>query len=287
MEHSALISIGLPISLFLIMVGMGLTLTIKDFQHSTRAPWPLSFGVVSQLLVLPVVAYGIALLLKLDPAITVGLVLIASCPGGTTSNLFAFLGRGNVALSILLTVIASLLAIVTLPFFVNKAMSLAMETTVNISLPVGQTMITLFAIVLVPVALGMWIRKLAPNFAIKSEKGMNVFGFLVLFGVIVALVISAGDDIWNMAKQAGIAVAALNLAGILHGLIVGRLCGLKLEDALTVAVELGIKNGALGLMIALSLIGSKEVSVVPAVYSVTMFLFGLMLIAYGRAVVKQ
>ena len=284
MEHSALISIGLPISLFLIMVGMGLTLTLKDFQQSTSAPWPLTFGIASQLLVLPVIAYGLAVLLKLDATTTVGLVLIAACPGGTTSNLFTFLGRGSVALSILLTVLASLLAIITLPFFVNKAMGLVMAQSINIRLPVLQTMLTLFAIVLVPVTLGMWIRKKAPGFAVKSEKGMNVFGFVVLAGVIVALVLEAGEGMVGMIKQAGVAVALLNITSILYGLVVGRLCGLNHAQAFTVAVELGIKNGALALMIALSLIGSAEISVVPAVYSVAMFAFGLLLIFYGRRV---
>lgn len=287
MEHSALISIGLPISLFLIMVGMGLTLTLKDFKVAALAPWPLAFGVISQLAVLPFVAYAIALLLKLDPTMTVGLVLIAACPGGTTSNLFAFLGRGNVALSILLTVGASILAIVTLPYFVNMFMSKAMETTVVIRLPVLQTMATLFVIVLVPVAIGMWIRKLAPNFAIKSEKAMNVFGFLVLAGVIAALIFEAGEGIGGMLKQAGIAVALLNVLGILYGLLVGRLVGLNRDQAFTVAVELGIKNGALGLMVALSILGSTEISTAPAVYSVFMFIFGMMMIAYGRATNKS
>lgn len=287
MEHSALISVGLPISLFLIMVGMGLTLTIKDFQQSTRAPWPLAFGIASQLVILPIIAYGLAQALDLDPAMTVGLVLIAACPGGTTSNLFTFLGRGNVALSILLTVIASLLAIITLPFFVNKVVSLAMSQTVRVNLPVLQTMGTLFVIVLVPVALGMWVRKLAPKFAAKSEKGMNIFGFVVLTGVIVALIMEAGDGIWGMLKQAGLAVALLNIIGLLYGLVIGRLCGLNHAQAFTVAIELGIKNGALALMVALSLLGSTAISVTPAVYSVFMFAFGLLMIGYGRMVARR
>lgn len=282
MEHSPLISIGLPISLFLIMVGMGLTLQLRDFKSAASAPWPLAFGIIAQVALLPLIAYLLAILLQLDAYMTVGLVLIAACPGGTTSNLFAFLGRGDVALSILLTVIASLVVIITLPFFVNWAMSQALETTTVIRLPVLKTMATLFAIVLVPVTIGMFIRKKAPNFATKSEKGMNIFGFIVLAGVIIALVVTAGDGIMGMIKEAGIAVVLLNISGILVGLIGGRLAGLNAKQAFTVAVELGIKNGALGLMVALSLLGSKEISTASAVYSVVMFIFGLLMIGYGR-----
>jgi len=282
MEHSSLVSIGLPISLFLIMIGMGLTLKLNDFKVATLAPWPLTFGTLAQVAVLPVIAYFLAQALQLDAAMTVGLVLIAACPGGTTSNLFAFLGRGDVALSILLTVVASVVTIFTLPFFVNYTMSQVMDKTVSIELPVLKTMGTLFAIVLVPTMIGMWIRKVSPNFAVKSEKGMSVFGFLVLAGVIAALMIEAGDGIFGMLKQAGIAVALLNVLGLAFGLGVGRLCGLNRSQAFTVAVELGIKNGTLALMVALSLLHSPEMSVAPAVYSVFMFLFGILMIFYGR-----
>src|SRR5690554_54858 len=282
MEHSSLVSIGLPISLFLIMVGMGLTLRVSDFKTATLAPWPLTFGTLAQVAALPIIAYFVAQAMQLDPAMTVGLVLIAACPGGTTSNLFAFLGRGDVALSILLTVVASVVTIFTLPFFVNYTMSQVMDKTVSIVLPVLKTMGTLFAIVLVPTMIGMWIRKVSPNFAVKSEKGMSVFGFLVLAGVIAALMIEAGDGIFGMLKQAGIAVALLNVLGIVFGLGIGRLCGLNRSQAFTVAVELGIKNGTLALMVALSLLHSPEMSVAPAVYSVFMFLFGILMIFYGR-----
>lgn len=282
MENSLLVSIGLPISLFLIMIGMGLTLKVSDFKTATLEPWPLTFGTLAQVAILPIIAYFVAQALQLDAAMTVGLVLIAACPGGTTSNLFAFLGRGDVALSILLTVVASVVTIFTLPFFVNFTMSQVMDKTVSIELPVVKTMLTLFVIVLVPTMIGMWIKKISPSFAEKSEKATSFFGFLVLAAVIGALIVQAGDGIWDMLKQAGIAVVLLNILGLVFGLGVGRLCGLNRSQAFTVAVELGIKNGTLALMVALSLLHSPEMSVAPAVYSVFMFLFGILMIFYGR-----
>lgn len=282
MEHSALISVGLPISLFLIMVGMGLTLQLNDFKKATLAPWPLTFGTLAQVAALPIIAFFLAQALQLDATMTVGLVLIAACPGGTTSNLFAFLGRGDVALSILLTVVASIVTIVSLPFFVNLAMAQVMDQTVTIELPILKTMATLFVIVLVPTAIGMLIRNKYPELAAKSEKGMSAFGFLVLAGVIITLVVNAGEGMFGMLKQAGIAVALLNILGLFFGLLVGRMCGLNRSQAFTVAVELGIKNGTLALMVALALLESPEMSVAPAVYSVFMFMFGILMIFYGR-----
>jgi len=286
MESSALITIGLPISLFIIMVGMGLTLRIQDFKGAALAAWPLTFGTLMQVAALPVFAYFLASLLNLSPAMTVGLVLIAACPGGTTSNLFAFLGRGDVALSILLTVIASLVTIVTLPFFVSYTMAEELDASTMIELPVLRTIATLIVIVLLPVIIGMALKVKFPTLAEKAESGMSAFGFIVLMAVIIAIAVDAGSEIIPMLKQAGIAAALLNIGGIILGLVGGQLLGLSRTQAFTVAVELGIKNGALGVTVALTLLESTEMSVAAAVYSVFMFGFGLLMIAYGRLTIQ-
>lgn len=286
MESSALITIGLPISLFIIMVGMGLTLRLQDFKGAALAAWPLTFGTLMQVAALPIFAYCLAALLSLSPAMTVGLVLIAACPGGTTSNLFAFLGRGDVALSILLTVIASLVTIITLPFFVSYTMGAVLDASAMIELPVLRTIATLILIVLLPVMIGMVLRVKFPTLAEKAESGMSVFGFLVLMAVIIAIAVDAGSEIIPMLKEAGLAAALLNLGGIILGLAGGRLLGLTPAQAFTVAVELGIKNGALGVTVALTLLENTQMSVAAAVYSVFMFGFGLLMIAYGRLTIR-
>src|SRR5690606_28072981 len=122
MEQGVLTEIGLPAALFVIMVGMGMTLTPRDFHEVLVAPRATLFGLLAQVLALPVISFGLAWLLSLPPALAVGLVVIAACPGGTTSNLFAYLGRGDVALSIILTVLASLITIITLPWCVVLSM---------------------------------------------------------------------------------------------------------------------------------------------------------------------
>ncbi|AJD46716.1 sodium bile acid symporter family protein [Isoalcanivorax pacificus W11-5] len=282
MEQGPLIEIGLPIALFLIMIGMGLTLSVRDFRELVVAPKSVVYGTLAQILIMPLIAFGLAGVLGLAPALAVGLVLIAACPGGTTSNLFTFIGRGDVALSIILTVLASLITIVTLPVFVNIAMEKYMDASTRVVLPVLRTVVTLVVIILVPVAIGMTVRRFAPAAAAKAEKAVSLFGLLVLVGVIVAVVISVGDQIGGLLKAAGPAAALLNVAGILIGLGGGRLFGMSRPSAYTVAVELGIKNGTLGLMIALTLLNSPEISIPSAVYGLMMFAFGFLMLGYSR-----
>lgn len=285
METSPLISIGLPISLFIIMVGIGLTLTIRDFGQVTRNPRSIVVGTIAQILLMPLVAFAIAPFLGLAPALAVGLVIIAACPGGTTSNLFVLLARGHIALSILLTVSASLITIITLPFFTNYALQMYFGEAANISLPVGKTIAMLVVIVLLPVALGMFIRTKAPAKAQKAEGMVSIFGGFVLLLLIIALLWGSRERLPELLAQAGPAAFLLNLAGIVIGLGLSRLAGLSQRESLAIAVELGIKNGTIALMVTLTLLESSEMSIPAVVYSVLMYGFGCILIAMGRRLV--
>lgn len=282
MEQSPLIEVGLPVSLFIIMVGIGLTLTPADFGREARRPRGAVAGSVAQLLLMPAAGFALAWALGLFPAIAVGLVVVAACPGGTTSNLVTHLARGNVALSVVLTVSASLATIVTLPFFVNLALRATPDAGGSVSLPVLETIATLVVIVLVPVALGMTVRSLAPGFATRAESAVSLFGAFVLLALIVAIAASVWDRIGTLLLQAGPASAALSAAGIAIGWGSAALAGLERTSRLAVAVELGIKNTTLGLLVAISLLDSPEIAVPPAVYGLLMYAFGLALIAYGR-----
>ena len=282
MGSSALIDVGLPISLFLIMVGMGMTLTPKDFREVAIAPKGTAYGLVCQILLLPLVAFGVAVAMDLSPALAVGLIVVAACPGGTTSNLFVYLGRGDVALSIVLTVIASLITIVSLPAFTGWALEHFNDAARSIELPVLRTVITLIVIVLLPVAIGMTIKHFKPVWAQKGEKAVGLLGLFVLIAVIVLLLVKLGDEAFELFRKAGVSAIILNLAGIVLGMLGGRLIGLSRDQAFTVAIELGIKNGTLGLMVTLTLLHSEAMSVPSAVYGVLMFAFGFLMIGYAR-----
>lgn len=285
MESSPLISIGLPVSLFIIMVGIGLTLTVRDFGQVTLNPKGMVVGTVAQILLMPLVAFGLASVMGLAPALAVGLVIIAACPGGTTSNLFVLLSRGHIALSILLTVSASLITIVTLPFFTNYALEMYYGEGASITLPVGKTIAMLVVIVLLPVAIGMFIRTRAPEAARKGEGIVSIFGGVVLLILILALLWGSRERLPELMSQAGPAAFLLNLAGVCVGLLSSRLVGLSQKESLAVAVELGIKNGTIAMMVTLTLLESSEMSIPTVAYSVMMYAFGALLIFMGRRLV--
>ena len=285
MESSPLISAGLPIALFIIMIGIGMTLTIRDFRQVAVYPKGMIVGTIAQILVMPLIAFMLATLLAVPPAIAVGLVIIAACPGGTTSNLFVLLSRGNIALSIVLTVSASLITILTLPLFTNIALQYYMGTEEDIVLPVWKTVGMLIGIVLFPVAIGMVVRTRKPEVARKAESIVSIFGGIVLAVLIVALVYGVRDQIWELLKQAGPATILLNLAGIGLGLAAGRVAGLTQRESLAVAVELGVKNGTIALMVTLTLLESSAMSIPAAVYGVLMFPIGFVLAMYGRSII--
>ena len=282
-----MISAGLPIALFIIMIGIGMTLTLRDFRQVAVYPRGLVIGTVAQILLMPAVAFALAYLFGVSPAIAVGLVIIAACPGGTTSNLFVLLARGNIALSIVLTVSASLITILTLPLFTNMALQHFMGTEENISLPVGKTIAMLVLIVLLPVAIGMLVKTRKPELALKAESLVSIFGGVVLALLIVALLFGVRDQIWDLLKQAGPSTIALNVAGILLGLLAGRLAGLTQRESLAGAGELGVKNGTIGLMVTLTLLESSTMSIPAAVYGVLMFPIGFLLAMYGRKVIPK
>ncbi|WP_226663758.1 bile acid:sodium symporter family protein [Microbulbifer aggregans] len=287
MESGPLISIGLPISLFIIMIGIGMTLTARDFHQVTVKPTGLIIGTLTQILIMPLAAFALAWALQLSPAMAVGLVIIAACPGGTTSNLFTLLARGNVALSIVLTVSASLITIMSLPFFANYALRTYYDTQQEIVLPFLKTVVMLSVIVLLPVATGMAIKAMKPALAARAESIVSIFGAVVMGVLIVAVIYGIRDRFVDLLIQSGPAAIALNVLGIGLGLLCARLAGLTKREGLAVATELGIKNGTLGLMVTLTLMQSSEMSVPSAIYGVIMFPIGFLLAAYGRRIVGK
>lgn len=284
MEQNPLIELGLPVALAIIMAGMGMTLTVENFRRVIVYPRAMVVGTVAQILLIPLLAFGLVELFDLSPAIAVGLIIIAACPGGTTSNVFTFLAKGNLALSITLTVLASLITIMTIPLFTNLALDLYTQVDVSepLRLPVVRTIITLSLIIIIPVALGMFIRSRKQALAERAERYVSLFGLLVLAALIVVIVYQTRDQILALLAQAGPSTLALNIGGIALGFLSGYLSGISREDALTIAVEVGIKNGTIGLLVTLTLLESAEMAIPSAVYGVLMFALGGLLVVYGR-----
>jgi len=279
-----LVQIGLPIALAIIMAGVGLTLRPRDFHNVVYYPKALVLGSIGQIVLLPAFAFALAYLLRLPPLIAVGLVVIAACPGGTTSNVFAFLAKCNLALSILMTAVASMVTVFTIPLFTNLALRLFTEQAIDapLRLPVVQTVLMLVMIIFVPVLLGMALRARNVHLAGQLEGVVGAFGMFVLVSLVVMIVYQTRNHLGALLGQAGPAVILLNLAGIGIGFLAARLAGKDKVEGLTLAIELGIKNSTIGLMVTLTLLGSAEIAMPAAIYGLLMYFSAAVMVFYGR-----
>lgn len=274
MESGLLTNLLLPLALGVIMLGLGLGLTLDDFRRVARYPKAVLTGLALQVLVLPWVAFAIAIALKLPPELAVGLVLLAASPGGATANIYSHLARGDVALNITLTAINSIVCLATLPVLVNLALQHFIGAGQYVPPPFAKV-IEVAAIILVPVAIGMVVRAFAPGFAAWAEKPIKLLSVVVLLGLIVAAVAQAGEAMLGHFAAVGIACLLFNVASMATGYAVPLAVKLPPRQAIAIAMEIGIHNGTLAIFIALNVLGNAAMSVAPAVYSLVMFFTAL------------
>lgn len=287
MDQSPLVDIGLPIALAIIMVGIGLSLTKEDFAVQARSPWATIVGVVGQLVLVPLVGVGVALLFGLSPMLALGVVLVAATPGGATSNLITYLSRGNVALSVILTALTSVAVILTLPmWFGIGARIIPGAADEQVTVPLGQTFGLLLGVILIPVAIGMILRARKPALAARIERYVGIVGLIVLVLLIVGIVLGERDRIVDLVVMVGPAVIVLNIALIVLGGLLAWVCRLGRAEQIAISVELGIKNTTLTLLIAFTVIGDEEVGLAAAVYSIVMYITAFLLVYGGRRLMR-
>lgn len=279
MNDSALISIGLPIALAIIMFGLGLSLTVGDFRRIARSPKAVVVALVLQILVLPLVAFGLVIAFDVAPLLAVGVMLLAASPGGTTANLFSHLFRGDVALNITLTAINSVLAAVSIPVITNLAINY-FAADGELGLQFGKVL-QVVAIVLVPVALGMAVRRRSPAFAVRADKPVRIFSITVLVIVAVGALVGERANLGTYLEQVGVVTALFCLASLTLGYVGARVMRLDAPQAIATAMEVGIHNTTIALTIALSVLGSTEVAIAAAIYSIFMYIFAP---AFGFAI---
>jgi BASS family bile acid:Na+ symporter len=286
MQDSALIQIGLPIALMIIMCGIGMSLTPTDFRRIGERPKPVLVGLLGHYLWLPLLGFGVAWLFKLQPEYAVGLVLVAACPSGTSSNALTYLARGNVALAVTLTLLSGLITFASVPLLVNLALQLFMGETRAIQLPLGPTMLHLAGLVLVPICVGMALRRFLPGMAKRAEPVVGVFALLLLAVLIVGIVLQERERLPGMLADLGLPVLTLCCVAIIGGLLLARLSGLALRDALTVGMEVGVQNATLALLIAFTLLKSSEIAIPGALYGLLMYAPAMLLVLFGRRAMR-
>lgn len=270
MQQSAATTLFLPIALGIIMLGLGLSLTLDDFRRVAKYPKAITIALVCQMLVLPVLCFFIAKLSGLEPALCVGLMLLAASPGGATANLYSHLANGDVALNITLTAVNSVLALLTLPLIVNYSMEIFLGASQFIPLPFSKV-VEVFAIVLLPVSVGMLIKSKATAFAAKMDKPVKVVSALLLLVIIVSVTLREKEVLLNHFGNLGWPVLLFNSLSMAVGYFVPQMLGVSKRQAVAIGMEIGIHNGTLAIFIALSVIGNSTMSVPPAIYSLLMF----------------
>ena len=281
MNDSPLIAVGLPIALAIIMFGLGLTLTVADFRRVAQTPKAVAVVLALQVLLLPLVAFGLVLLFDLDPLLAVGVMLLAASPGGTTANLFSHLFHGDVALNVTLTAINSVLAAISIPVITNFAIGY-FEVEGELGLQLGKVM-QVIAIVVVPVAIGMVVRNRAPGFAARADKPVRIFSIVVLVVVAVGALLGERENLADYLQQVGLVTGLFCLASLTIGYGAARLMRLDERQSIASAMEIGIHNTTVALTIALSVLDSTEVAIPSAVYSVLMYVLAT---AFGFAITR-
>ncbi|MCT8987543.1 bile acid:sodium symporter family protein [Shewanella phaeophyticola] len=286
MTGSIITEILLPLALAFIMFGMGLSLTRFDFLRLWQTPAPIVTGFVGQIIALPLLALGICLAMELSTPMAIGLMILAACPGGTTSNVVSHLAKANLALSVSLTAISSIVCVFTAPFVIQFAVGyFANGAPIDVSLT--SISLGLLVITLLPIVFGMLVRSYYREVAIKVEVYFRRFALVFLLLMITGVVVQEHAIIVEAFNEVFIACLLLNFGAMLIGVVSAKLLKLTHKDGLTLAIEIGLQNSTMAMLICISLLQMPSYAVVAGVYSLTMYLGAGLLIAYAGYMQKQ
>ena len=265
-------SVVIPICLFLIMMGMGLTLVTNDFKRVLKYPKAVGIGLTNQLLLLPIIGFALANIMPLEPEYAVGVMLLVLCPGGITSNLFTYLAKGDVALSVTMTAIASIITVFSIPVFLSFSLIHFMGAGSEFQLPVLKTVLTLVLLTILPISVGMLIKRFAPRVADSSQRYVSRFGVTFLAFLVAFLSYVQRDIIVEAFFATGPVSLLLNLSTMALGYYTSKWFGLNLAQRASVTLEVGLQNSTLSIFMALTLLANYKMSLMPAIYTLIMFL---------------
>jgi BASS family bile acid:Na+ symporter len=279
MDSSA--SIILAIAIMVIMMGMGLSLTLADFKQVVQNPKPVLLGLTNQIILLPLVALGLVYLFEPPAFIAIGMILLAACPGGTSSNLVTLLAKGDLALSVSMTAINSVITIVTIPFWVGYAYTNYLAEAANMASPTGDIFKTLIVVLAIPLSIGMLVKQRAPKFADKMERPVRIASSVFLAVVILGLLAREFDLFKQHVGDTIAIVVALNAITMGIGYGLSKAFGLNLKQGLTIAIESGIQNGTLTISLAVITLNQSDFAIVAAIYSLVMYALSIVPIYFG------
>ncbi|TFH32221.1 MAG: bile acid:sodium symporter family protein [Myxococcales bacterium] len=272
----------LPFTIAMIMLAMGLGLVVDDFRRVFDKPRSVLVGLVSQIVLLPMLGFAVAFGFGLRPELAVGVVLLTACPGGAHSNLYASFARADVALSVTLTAVSGFITIVTIPPLVRLATA-AFATGGEVpELPILDTSLRIFAVMAIPVVLGMLIRARTERWARRLEALVKGVAIVLLALIVIGSIARQSDDVAEFARQAGVPVLVLNVVAMLLGYGMAALARLSRPQRRTISLEVGIQNGALAFALAAGLLDSVAVAIPAILYSILVYFTGAVVIVDGR-----
>ena len=279
----------LPFSLAFIMLGMGMALIPADFTVIIKKPKAILVGLTNQLVLLPIIGFLLAIAFGLSPVMSVGLMILASSPGGPASNLITHACNGNIALSITLTAITSLVSIVTIPFILTFTLAyFGNGADVIIKLPVVDTIIQIMGITVIPISIGMLIRKFKTNFTIRMKKVVHTGSSIIFVLVLIAVLAANLDIIVTAMQEVALVTLLLNVVTMGLGYLTATLFKLNLKSVISITVESGVQNGALAFVIATSILGNVEMAIPTGAYVIWMYLTsGILIWQLGKRTVAS
>jgi BASS family bile acid:Na+ symporter len=270
MQQSIATDLFLPIALGIIMLGLGLSLTMEDFKRVAKYPKAMTVALGCQMILLPALCFFLVNVFGLEPALAVGLMLLAASPGGATANLYSHLSDGDVALNISLTAINSVLTLFTLPLIVNFSLNYFMDSGQYVPMQFSKVL-EVFGIVLIPVTIGMFIKNKFSGFASRMEKPVKIASALILIIIIVSVTIREKQLLADYFTVLGLPILLFNLLSLAAGYFIPRLLNIERKQSIAIGMEIGIHNGTLAIYIALSVLANSSMAVPPAIYSLLMF----------------
>ena len=276
--------IFLPLALAFIMFALGLGLTGADFLRVLKQPKDFLVGAISQIILLPIIAFILIKIWPISPELAIGVMIIAAAPGGVTSNILTSFAKGDVALSISLTAIISLLSVITVPFIIFASLNLLDLNNISQNISLTVVALSMFLIVTLPVILGMIIKKILPNFVLSFEpiaKKISIFLFvLVLIGAILA----ERNNVIAYFAQAGLITLVLNVVMMIVAFYVAQLLSSGIAQKKCIAIECGLQNGTLAIFVATTLFGGGVYLIPAATYSLIMFATSLIFVFIIRKI---
>ena len=267
-----------PIALALIMIALGLGLTVNDFTRVVKQPKDFIVGLVCQLILLPVIAFVLIKVFNTPIELALGVMIIAAAPGGVTSNVLTKFANGDVALSVSLTAIISLLSILTVPFIVFKSADLLNVSYVSNNISMTGISLKMFLVVTLPVIIGMLIRKFATNFIINKTAFIQKIS-IVLFIIVFAVIwIEEWENIFVYLSKAGLITLTLNLIMMIVGFYVAKIFASGIEQRKCISLECGLQNGTLAVFVSTQLFDDVAYLIPTAAYALIMFVTSIIFV---------